>query len=168
LKLLWQHITHHRRVQLGMLFILLVIASFSEIFTIGAVLPFLGVIADPEQVFNNTELKPFIQLLGLTEAGQLLFPVTILFIVAALFSGVMRLLIQQDIDKIAKQTTVIVIAHRLSTIANADYVYALRRGRVVEEGAYSDLVAKNGYFNRMVELQTMKQPNPSENNNILS
>jgi ABC-type multidrug transport system fused ATPase/permease subunit len=47
-------------------------------------------------------------------------------------------------------------------------VYALRRGRVVEEGAYSDLVAKNGYFNRMVELQTMKQPNPSENNNILS
>ncbi len=92
MKLLWQHITHHRRVQLGMLFILLVIASFSEIFTIGAVLPFLGVIADPEQVFNNTELKPFIQLLGLTEAGQLLFPVTILFIVAALFSGVMRLL----------------------------------------------------------------------------
>ena len=77
-------------------------------------------------------------------------------------------LIQQAIDKIAKQTTVIVIAHRLSTIANADYVYALRRGRVVEEGAYSDLVAKNGYFNRMVELQTMKQPNPSENNNILS
>jgi len=75
-------------------------------------------------------------------------------------------LIQQAIDKIAKQTTVIVIAHRLSTIANADYVYALRRGRVVEEGAYSDLVAKNGYFNRMVELQTMKQPNPSENNNI--
>jgi ABC-type multidrug transport system fused ATPase/permease subunit len=48
-------------------------------------------------------------------------------------------LIQAAIDKIAKKTTVIIIAHRLSTIANADYIYVISQGRVVEEGEYGNL-----------------------------
>ena len=48
-------------------------------------------------------------------------------------------LIQQAIDALAKEMTIIVIAHRLSTIRNADYVYVLSNGRVVEEGTYSEL-----------------------------
>ncbi len=65
-------------------------------------------------------------------------------------------LIQQAIETIAKQTTVIVIAHRLSTIVNADYVYMLKNGQVVEEGTYSELVQMNGQFNRMAQLQVLK------------
>jgi len=65
-------------------------------------------------------------------------------------------LIQQAIENIAKNTTVIVIAHRLSTIINANYVYVLKKGRIVEEGAYSELVKMKGHFNRMVELQTIE------------
>lgn len=68
-------------------------------------------------------------------------------------------LIQQAIENIAKETTVIVIAHRLSTIVNADYVYVLKENRVVEEGTYSELVKKNGHFNRMVELQVLEATN---------
>ena len=64
-------------------------------------------------------------------------------------------LIQQAIDNIAKETTVIVIAHRLSTIVNADYVYVLKDGRVIEEGSYSQLIQKNGYFNQMIEQQAL-------------
>ncbi len=75
-------------------------------------------------------------------------------------------LIQQAVDNIAKQTTVIVIAHRLSTIVNADHIYVLREGRIVEEGTYSALVTMNGYFNRMVKFQAMKKPNLSENYNM--
>ncbi|MBU0682836.1 MAG: ATP-binding cassette domain-containing protein, partial [Candidatus Omnitrophica bacterium] len=64
-------------------------------------------------------------------------------------------LIQQAIETIAKKTTVIVIAHRLSTIVNADYVYVLEKGRIVEEGTYRWLMENNGYFNRMVAMQTL-------------
>jgi len=68
-------------------------------------------------------------------------------------------LIQQAIENIAKETTVILIAHRLSTIANADYVYVLKEGRIIEEGTYSELIKMNGHFNRMVELQTLEAVN---------
>ena len=66
-------------------------------------------------------------------------------------------LIQQAIEATAKQTTVIVIAHRLSTIVNADYVYVLNKGRVVEEGTYSELVGmNNSQLKRMAQLQVLK------------
>lgn len=65
-------------------------------------------------------------------------------------------LIQQAIEKIAKETTIIVIAHRLSTIVNADCVYVLKKGRIIEEGTYSDLVRMGGHFNSMVKLQLLE------------
>lgn len=71
-------------------------------------------------------------------------------------------LIQQAIEDIAKKTTIIVIAHRLSTIVNADYVYVLKEGKVVEEGTYSDLIEMDGYFNRMVKLQLLETVEETE------
>lgn len=65
-------------------------------------------------------------------------------------------LIQQAIEKIAKETTVIVIAHRLSTIVNADYIYVLEAGKVIEEGTYASLVGREGRFNQMVKLQLLE------------
>lgn len=64
-------------------------------------------------------------------------------------------LIQQAIESITKDTTVIVIAHRLSTIANADYIYVLKDGRIAEEGSYADLANIKGYFSHMVRQQTL-------------
>lgn len=65
-------------------------------------------------------------------------------------------LVQQAIENIAKKTTIVVIAHRLSTIVNADYVYVLKKGRVIEEGKYSELTKTEGYFNHMVKLQLLE------------
>ena len=65
-------------------------------------------------------------------------------------------LIQVAIENIAKETTIIVIAHRLSTIVNADYVYVLKSGRIIEQGLYSSLAKKDGYFNQMVKLQLLQ------------
>lgn len=65
-------------------------------------------------------------------------------------------LIQEAIEALAKETTLLVIAHRLSTIVNADYIYVLRDGRVVEEGTYSELVRLNGQFNHMAQLQVLE------------
>jgi len=57
-----------------------------------------------------------------------------------------ELLIQQALDELMKNRTSIVIAHRLSTIQNADQIYVLEKGRVIEEGSYPDLIAKDGRF----------------------
>jgi len=68
-------------------------------------------------------------------------------------------LIQKAIESIAKDTTVVVVAHRLATIANADYIYVMDRGRIVEEGSYQDLVQRKGHFSRMVDLQRLEVAN---------
>ena len=66
-------------------------------------------------------------------------------------------LIQQAIENIAKETTVIIIAHRLSTIVNADYIYVFKEGRIVEEGMYPELMQIDGYFSNMVKLQMLEE-----------
>ena len=68
-------------------------------------------------------------------------------------------LIQQSIDALAKEMTMIVIAHRLSTIQNADYVYVLNEGRVVEEGVYSELADNPGCkLSKMIAQQSFRHP----------
>jgi ATP-binding cassette subfamily B multidrug efflux pump len=54
--------------------------------------------------------------------------------------------IQQNLDKLMKGKTVIAIAHRLSTIANLDRLVVMDRGRVVEDGSHSDLLARGGLY----------------------
>ena len=64
--------------------------------------------------------------------------------------------IQESIDALKGRTTVVIIAHRLSTIKNADYIYVLSKGRIVEQGEYSELTTiDNGRFNKMVALQSL-------------
>lgn len=64
-------------------------------------------------------------------------------------------LIQQAVEEIAKETTVVVIAHRLSTIVHADYIYVVNKGTVVEEGRYEELMQNRQYFSRMAQMQEM-------------
>nr|WP_272509535.1 ABC transporter ATP-binding protein [Salinibacter ruber] len=62
--------------------------------------------------------------------------------------------IQDSIDALKGKTTVVIIAHRLSTVKNADRVYVLDEGRVIEEGSYEELrMRENGQFREMVEMQ---------------
>ncbi|MDO8291986.1 MAG: ABC transporter ATP-binding protein [Gallionella sp.] len=90
---LWHHISLRQRRQFGLLLVLIVLTSFAEIFSIGAVLPFLGVLTAPDRVFEHPMAQSFIQILGLTSADQLLLPLTVIFGFAALLAGAMRLLL---------------------------------------------------------------------------
>ena len=93
LRRLWLHINLQRRMQFGALFFLMTAASLAEVISIGAVLPFLGVLTAPEGVFEHQLMRPLIQLFNLSEPKELLLPLTIVFAFAALFSGAMRLLL---------------------------------------------------------------------------
>ena len=104
---LWRHIDFHRRRQFALMLILMLMTSFAEILSIGAVLPFLGVLTAPEHVFEHSAAQPIIQVLELTAPVQLLLPLTIVFGVAAIVAGAMRL-------------TLLYASTRLSFAAGAD------------------------------------------------
>jgi subfamily B ATP-binding cassette protein MsbA len=64
-------------------------------------------------------------------------------------------IVQQSIDQWHGQKTLILIAHRLSTIRNADRIYVLADGRVVESGRHAELIARNGLYAGMVSAQAL-------------
>jgi ABC-type multidrug transport system fused ATPase/permease subunit len=63
--------------------------------------------------------------------------------------------IQRAIKNIASGRTMITIAHRLSTITTADNIVVMQKGRILEEGTHSELMAKNGAYADLVKLQTL-------------
>jgi len=65
-------------------------------------------------------------------------------------------LIQSSINKMKGKRTLIIIAHRLSTIRNADYIYVLNKGRLVESGTFDELrSSENGTFKRIYASQQL-------------
>lgn len=93
LRRLWHHISNRRRGQFGLLLGLMVLVSFAEIISIGAVLPFLGALTAPDRVFSQPFAQPFIQFFGIPSADKLLLPMTLAFCAATLLAGAMRLLL---------------------------------------------------------------------------
>lgn len=87
---LWEYLLPTRKKQLSILFILMIITSFAEVVSIGAVLPFLGALVAPESLFNNTLVQVFVKPLSLSDPHELLFPLTVLFVIAAIFSSIAR------------------------------------------------------------------------------
>lgn len=93
LRRLWINIPSRRRAQCGLLLLLTMVASLVEVVSIGAVLPFLGVLTDPDRVFAHPAVQPMIALLDVAHPEQLLLPLTVFFSAAALFSGAVRLML---------------------------------------------------------------------------
>lgn len=65
--------------------------------------------------------------------------------------------VQRAIETLMKGRSTMVVAHRLSTIRNVNRIYVLVSGRIVEEGAHDELLAKNGFFARLYKLQFKNQ-----------
>jgi len=94
----WKYLDKHHKRRAWLIFILMIIVSFTEVISIGAILPFLGVLTSPELVYQNAFMQPIIQTLELNSANQLVLPLTIGFIVAALIAGVMRITLLNAIN----------------------------------------------------------------------
>lgn len=64
-------------------------------------------------------------------------------------------LVQEALERLMKTRTTIAIAHRLSTIKNADEICVLYEGEVVERGKHDELLARNGYYKRLNDMQSL-------------
>lgn len=64
-------------------------------------------------------------------------------------------LVQEALERLMKTRTTIAIAHRLSTIKNADEICVLHEGEIVERGKHEELLAKNGYYKRLHDMQSL-------------
>lgn len=64
-------------------------------------------------------------------------------------------LVQEALERLMKSRTTIAIAHRLSTIKHADIIHVLYEGEIVESGQHDELIAKNGYYKRLYDMQQL-------------
>ena len=88
-----RHIKPRRRTQFALLLVLIILCSFAEIISIGAVMPFLGSLTAPNRIFEHSTAQPFINALGINNKDQILLPLTVAFSLAVLVATVLRLLL---------------------------------------------------------------------------
>ncbi|KAK9463541.1 P-loop containing nucleoside triphosphate hydrolase protein [Lipomyces oligophaga] len=72
-------------------------------------------------------------------------------------------IVQDALDRAAKDRTTIVIAHRLSTIKDADLIVVMSKGEIVEQGTHNELLDLQGYYNELVEAQKIRKGSSAEN-----
>jgi len=68
--------------------------------------------------------------------------------------------VQAALDKLMQDRTAIVIAHRLSTVYRADKILVMDQGQIVERGKHEELLAQNGVYKRLYDLQFRKSASP--------
>ena len=89
---LWCHLTFQRRMQVGLLLLVMLASGAAELLSLGAVLPFMAFLSDPQQLWHQPFVHQLADRLGFTNANQLLLPTTLVFGAAVLLAALIRLM----------------------------------------------------------------------------
>ena len=90
---LWRHLSRRRQRQFVALLALMLVSAFAEVVSLGAVLPFLAVLTAPERLFAHPVVAGLAQSWGITSPQALILPLTIVFAMASLVAGALRMLL---------------------------------------------------------------------------
>jgi ABC-type multidrug transport system fused ATPase/permease subunit len=93
LRRLWDHLSPRRRRQIMLLMVLILVAAFAEVVSLGSVLPFIGILISPDKAFKVPIVAKLARALGVTSPHNLLVPLTVGFVVAAVIAGAIRQLL---------------------------------------------------------------------------
>ena len=104
IKELWSYLSLSRKRQFFALFLLMILGSFSEFISIGLIIPFLGAMTNPEVIFTNHYVQPFLQYFNIVSEDEMLLPFVVLFAAFAIFSGMLRVLILWSIARLSYAT----------------------------------------------------------------
>jgi ATP-binding cassette subfamily B protein len=91
IKRIFFHLTPRRKMQCYLLVVLMMLSAFAELFSIGAVLPFIGVITQPEETFHLEALQPILRILRINSINEMLPAFTVIFVIFACLSGIIRM-----------------------------------------------------------------------------
>lgn len=103
LRRLWNHLSKRRQKQFALIQFFAIIVSFFEMASLGAVIPFLTVLAEPETIFQNEYMQPFISFLHITQPSELALPITLIFILLIIFSALVRFIFLWAITRLSQQ-----------------------------------------------------------------
>ena len=117
---MWRFLSTRRKQQFSILLMLMIIASLAEVVSVGAVLPFLGVLTAPEAVYQHALIQPLIKFFEISEPKQLILPLSIIFIIATMFAGLVRV-------------TLLYVTTRLSFATGADISISIYRRTLYQD-----------------------------------
>ena len=89
---IWDKFSKRRKFQIVLLFILMIICGLAEMINLSALVPFLIILTDTDKIWSVPLIKYFANFLGIFKAVDLIMPITILFSITALFTGLLRVL----------------------------------------------------------------------------
>ena len=101
---LWGHLKPKRKIHFIILVLFMIFASFLEIISLGAIIPFLAVIAAPDRLMEMDYIKPVVNFLGLTEKEHFIQTFSAIFIASVIISASFRILLLQLSTRIAYST----------------------------------------------------------------
>ena len=98
---LWHHLTRRRQHQFVLLLGLILVNALTEVISLGAVIPFLGILVAPDRIFSNPFFAEMYRDWGINSADQLVLPLTVAFAMLALLAGAVRIFLLWASNRLA-------------------------------------------------------------------
>ena len=101
---LWTYVSKRRKWQFVICFLLMVIAGLLEVVSLSAVIPFIAILTNPEEILEIEVIDYFANYYGILEPQALVFPITAIFVLLAVISGIFRIFVLYVTTKISYLT----------------------------------------------------------------